>query len=168
MPEKNRRRAYSAEAAAKAGSGFDPLAKAERTLKGKVVVSGECTARALVAHEPISFLGMVNTETGTFDCPGHELEGQSLAGKVLVYPHGKGSSGDTIRMWRLQKFGVAPAGILMDRAEPIHVQGAMLLGVPTLCGFASDISKIIQTGDTVAIKGDTVTITRRPRDPRSK
>jgi predicted aconitase with swiveling domain len=56
----------------------------------------------------------------------------------------------------------------MDRAEPIHVQGAMLLGVPTLCGFASDISKIIQTGDTVAIKGDTVTITRRPRDPRSK
>jgi predicted aconitase with swiveling domain len=140
----------------------------KRVFKGKVVVSGECSGEALVAHDPVSFLGMVNTETGTFDCPGHELEGRSLAGKVLVYTHGKGSSGDTIRMWRLQKFGVAPAGILMDRAEPIHVQGAMLLNVPTLCGFASDISKIIRTGDTVAIKGDTVTVIPRPGDRRAR
>jgi len=133
----------------------------KRIFKGKAVVSGQCSGEALVAHEPVSFLGMVNTETGTFDCPGHELEGRSLAGKVLVYPHGKGSSGDTIRMWRLQKFGVAPAGILMNRPEPIHIQGAMLLGVPTLCGFARDISRIIKTGDTVTIQDDTVTITRQ-------
>ncbi|HUV39439.1 MAG TPA: aconitase X, partial [Planctomycetota bacterium] len=142
-----------------------------RTLVGKVVVAGECTAEALVAHEPVSFLGMVNTETGTFDCPGHELEGRSIAGKVLVYPHGKGSSGDTIRMWRLDKFGLAPAGILFQEAEPIHVQGAMLLEVPTLygpfhvvegrpeqrrmVGFGEDVCRAIKTGDLVTIKGDT-------------
>lgn len=131
-----------------------------RTLKGKVVVEGECTAEAIVAHEPVSFLGMVNTETGTFDYPGHELEGQSIAGKVLVYPFGKGSSGDSIRMWRLQKFGVAPAGILFQRAEPIHVQGAMLLGVPTLHGFRSDICRAVRTGDAVTIAGSTVTVER--------
>jgi len=132
-----------------------------RTLVGKVIVSGECAAEAIVAHDPVSFLGMVNTETGTFDYPGHELEGQSVAGKVLVYPHGKGSSGDTIRMWRLDKFDVAPAGILFQEAEPIHAQGAMLLNVPTLYGFADDVCRVIQSGDTVTVKGDTVTVTSR-------
>ena len=105
------------------------------TFRGKVIVGGTVEAEAIVAHDPVSFLGMVNTETGTFDYPGHELEGLSVAGKILVYPFGKGSSGDTIRMWRLEKFGVAPAGILFEEAEPIHVQGAILLGVALQAGL---------------------------------
>ena len=126
--------------------------------KGVAIVRGEAHGEALVAHEPVSFLGMVNTETGRFDCPGHELEGKSVAGKILIYPFGKGSSGDCIRMWRLDKFDVAPAGIIFQRAEPIHVQGALLLGVPAACGFDRDILSAVHTGDHVTIRDGVVTV----------
>ncbi len=128
--------------------------------KGTAIVPGQAHGAALVAHEPVSFLGMVNTETGGFDCPGHELEGKSIAGKILIYPFGKGSSGDCIRMWRLDKFNVAPAGIIFQRAEPIHVQGALLLGVPAACGFEKDILAAVLIGDRVTIRDGVVTVER--------
>ena len=137
----------------------------EIKLSGRVIVSGQAAGLAIVTNHPISFLGMVNTETGTFDEPGHELHGKCLKDCILAYPHGKGSSGDTIRMWRLQKFKVAPAAILFQEAEPIHVQGAMLLNVPSLFGFAQSICEIIRTGDQVEINGSSVTV--HPRTPRA-
>ena len=132
-------------------------------ITGKVIVSGKASGVALVAHDPVSFLGMVNTETGVFDYPGHELQGQSIKGRVLVYPFGKGSSGDTIRIWRMQKYGVAPAAILFNEAEPIHAQGAILINVPCLYGFPRDICAAISTGDHVEVDGQRVTVTRRAR-----
>lgn len=127
-------------------------------LRGKVIVAGRCEGPALVTRQPVSFLGMVNTELGTFDYPGHELQGQSMAGKVLICSFGKGSSGDAIRMWRLQKFGVAPLAILFDRADPIHAQGAMLLNVPSLYQFDRPICDLVHTGDRVLIDGPKVTV----------
>lgn len=130
------------------------------TFTGRAIVAGKVTAEALVAREPVSFLGMVNTETGVFDRRDHELEGQSIAGKILLYPFGKGSSGDTIRMWRLSKFGVEPAGIVFERLEPVHVQGAILLGVPAAGCFEEGLCDIIRTGDRVTIDGGRVTVER--------
>lgn len=130
------------------------------TLNGKVIVAGEAEGEALVATSPVSFLGMVNTEAGTFIMKDHELEGACIAGKILIYPFGKGSSGDAIRMWRLDKFGKAPAAILFDQLEPIHVQGAMLLDVPSAHGFEKNICEAIKTGDWVHIKDGVISVRR--------
>jgi uncharacterized protein len=139
-----------------------PEACEKLVLNGTPVVRGQASGLALVAHDPVSFLGMVNTETGAFDYPGHELQGQSIKGRVLVYPFGKGSSGDTIRIWRMQKYGVAPAAILFNEAEPIHAQGAILINVPCLYGFDRDICATIATGDQVEIDGARVTVSKGP------
>ena len=127
-------------------------------LKGKTIVQGEVSGKALVTMDPVSFLGMVNYKKGTFDYPGHELQGQKIKDKILVYPFGKGSSGDTIRMWMLEKFNQKPAAIIFNQAEPIHVQGAILLNIPTVYGFKEDVCQTIKTGDYVTVKNNIVTI----------
>lgn len=127
-------------------------------LKGKAIIKGKASGYALVSHEPVSFLGMVNIETGTFDYPGHELENEHIKDRIIVYPHGRGSSGDSFRMLHLSMTNNAPAGILFDEPEPIHVQGAMLLNIPTLTHFSKNICDIVNNGDFITIDNDTVEI----------
>ena len=66
---------------------------AERMIRARGVVRGTAEGKALVSPAPISFLGDVDMETGEIVAAGHPLRGRSVAGRVLVYPEAKGSSG---------------------------------------------------------------------------
>ncbi|MEM3953084.1 MAG: DUF126 domain-containing protein, partial [Nitrososphaerota archaeon] len=61
-------------------------------VKGRVIKKGKVRGEALRSTQPISFLGGVDPETGIVIEKGHELEGRSIAGKILVFPRGKGST----------------------------------------------------------------------------
>ena len=64
-------------------------------IKCKVAVKGSAEGNALVLNEALSFLEGVNMETGEFNEDSYpELKGQNLAGKIIIYPYGKGSCGD--------------------------------------------------------------------------
>ena len=62
-------------------------------LTGRTIYSGEAVGEALVTSQGISFFGGVDPDTGRIVERGHELEGWCIAGKVLVFPTGKGSGG---------------------------------------------------------------------------
>ena len=64
----------------------------ETVLRGRSVHRGRTESEAMVSRMDISFFGGVDPETGTVVEPGHDLEGQSIAGKVLAFPTGKGST----------------------------------------------------------------------------
>ena len=81
------------------------------TLKGRIIKEGRARGAALVSPEPIGFLGGVEPETGLVVEKGHPLEGQSVAGRVLVFPTGKGSTVGSYTLYRLAKKGLAPAEI---------------------------------------------------------
>ena len=61
-------------------------------LKGRVIYKGKAQGEALVTTQPISFYGGVDPATGIIIEKGHELQGQSVKGKILVFPTGKGST----------------------------------------------------------------------------
>ena len=61
-------------------------------LRGRKVIGGLAEGEAVVTKEPVSFLGGVNPDKGVVVERGHELEGQSITGKIFVFPHGKGST----------------------------------------------------------------------------
>jgi len=61
-------------------------------LKGRTIFAGSADGTALVTTMGISFFGGVDPETGVVVERGHELEGECIAGKVLVFPTGKGST----------------------------------------------------------------------------
>ena len=61
-------------------------------LQGRTIYQGKAAGQALVTTQGISFFGGVDPETGVVVERGHELEGRCIAGKVLVFPTGKGST----------------------------------------------------------------------------
>ena len=87
-------------------------------LKGRAVVEGTAKGEALVSRTPFSFFLGVNTDNGVIIEEGHEYKGESISGKVLVYPYGKGSSGDCLRLWRCANNGVAPIAIVISVPPP--------------------------------------------------
>ncbi len=126
-------------------------------LKGRIISKGVVEAEALVTSQPISFYGGVNPETSEILEKGHELQGQQIQGKILVFPTGKGSTVGSYTLYRLKKGGVAPAGIINSECETVVAVGAIISEIP--CVDKIDISKI-STGDIVRIENDVVTITK--------
>jgi predicted aconitase with swiveling domain len=126
---------------------------------GRVIKHGCATGRALVSFEPISFFGMVDAETGLVTESRHPLAGQSVAGQVLVFPTGKGSTVGSYSLYRLAKAGLAPVAIVNSESETIVAVGAIISNIPMVDQV--DISQI-RTGDIVSVDGPQVTITRDP------
>jgi predicted aconitase with swiveling domain len=126
-------------------------------LKGRVIRSGRAEGEALVSRQAISFFGGVNPDTGAVIEPGHELEGQSISGKILVFPTGKGSTVGSYTLYRLRKQGAGPAGIINAQSEAIVAVGAIIADIPMVDQV--DISQIA-TGQRVTISDETIEITR--------
>jgi predicted aconitase with swiveling domain len=124
-------------------------------LKGRIIYKGKIQAEALVTTQPISFYGGVDPNTGTIIEKGHELQGISVKGKILVFPQGKGSTVGSYTLYRLKKNRVAPAGMLNRECETIVAVGAIISEIP--CIDKVDISKI-KTGDEVRLDKDKVFI----------
>ena len=109
-------------------------------IKGRPLVEGEAEGELLVTSQPISFYGGVDPETSRIVEKGHELEGKSLAGKILVFPYGKGSTVGSYILLRLKKKGLAPAAVINRISEPIIIIGCMISNIPLLDGI--DVSTL--------------------------
>ncbi|NLG26426.1 MAG: DUF126 domain-containing protein [Chloroflexi bacterium] len=118
---------------------------------GRVIVAGQARGLALVSDRPIGFLGGVDPDTGIVTEPGHPLEGQSVAGRVLVFPTGKGSTVGSYTLYRLARNGLAPAAIVNAQSEPIVAVGALLANIPMLDRV--DLSPLT-SGQRIAIDGE--------------
>jgi predicted aconitase with swiveling domain len=126
-----------------------------RVLRGRVIKAGRAEGTALVSPEPIGFFGMVDAETGIVIERGHPLAGQSIAGRVLVFPTGKGSTVGSYSLYRLARAGRAPAAIINVESEPIVAVGAIIGDIPMVDQI--DITQI-HTGDWVAVDEEQVTV----------
>lgn len=124
-------------------------------LKGRIIYKGTAEGEALVSEMPISFYGGVDPNTGIILEKGHQLNGQSVKCKILVFPQGKGSTVGSYTLYRMKKNGTAPAGMINRECETIVAVGAIISEIP--CIDKVEISKI-KTGDRVSIQADTVKI----------
>jgi phosphomecalonate degydratase small subunit len=126
-------------------------------MRGRVIKAGRAAGPALVSREPIGFLGGVDPDTGVVLEPGHPLHGRSVAGKVLVFPTGKGSTVGSYTILRLARSGHAPAAMVNAQSEAIVAVGAIIADVPMVDQV--DIG-LIQDGDWVTIQDDVLTVSR--------
>jgi len=124
-------------------------------LKGRIIYRGKGEGEALVTSQPISFYGGVDPTTGEVLEKGHELQGKSVKGKVLVFPTGKGSTVGSYTLYRLKKNGAAPAGIVNRECETVVAVGAIISEIP--CVDKIDISRL-KTGDHVQIENGMVIV----------
>ncbi len=117
------------------------------------VASGRASGQALVTKEAISFLGNVNPETGVVVDPGHELLGRSIAGKVLIFPGGKGSTVGSYVIYQLKKRNLAPAAMINLHSEPIVAVGAIISAIPLVDRVPQDILNL-KDGVFVTVDAD--------------
>lgn len=123
-------------------------------LKGRKVIGGKAEGEAVVTRQPVSFLGGVNPDKGIVVEKGHELEGQSLTGKIFVFPHGKGSTAGPYIIYAMAKRRTAPAAMINVEAEPIIAVGAAMGNIPLVDRLDQNPLEVIATGDYVKIDGD--------------
>ena len=126
-----------------------------KQLQGRMIKAGRGQGPALVSIEPIGFLGGVDPETGRVIEKGHPLEGLSVAGRVLVFPTGKGSTVGSYTIYRLARNGCGPAAMINAQSEAIVAVGAIIAGIPMVDQI--DIGQI-ENGDFLTVADGLVSI----------
>lgn len=124
-------------------------------LQGRKIYQGKAEGEALVTSMGISFFGGVDPESGTIVEKGHELEGQSIRGKILVFPTGKGSTVGSYTLYRLKYQGAAPAAIINRECETITAVGCIIADIP--CVDQIPIEQL-QTGMNLVVDGEQGTV----------
>ncbi|WP_054529787.1 DUF126 domain-containing protein [Erythrobacter sp. SG61-1L] len=127
-------------------------------LHGRKVVGGVVEGEAIVTHDTISGWGGIDSMTGTIIESRHELVGQSFAGKVLIFPGAKGSSGWSGAFHTTRIAGVAPLAMVFNIMTTKAALGAVVMRVPTVTALDGDPCELIRTGDWVRVDGDAGTV----------
>jgi hypothetical protein len=108
-------------------------------------------AAALVASDGFSARYDLDRIRGVFSRPEHRLVGQSYRGRVLVLDAAKGGVATAWMLHEMKARGVVPAALVLNRVNPIMVQGAALADFTMISGFDLDITTAIPNGATVEV-----------------
>ncbi|MGQ9722098.1 MAG: aconitase X swivel domain-containing protein [Candidatus Jordarchaeum sp.] len=127
------------------------------TLKGEGLrglknhrVEGE----ALVTKMPISFLGFIDPKTGKVIQKGHELEGKSVKGKILVFSTGIGSTVGSYVLINLANKGLAPKAIIQKDSDIVTLVGAVIGEIPLVHRLDQDPLTVIKNGDKLTVDSE--------------
>ncbi|SFK71460.1 aconitase X swivel domain-containing protein [Amycolatopsis sacchari] len=131
-------------------------------LRGRGVVPGVVEGEALVSHETISGWGGIDPAKGVIIERRHELYGVSFAGKVLVFPGAKGSSGWSGFFQSTRLMGTAPLAMVFTHLTTKVALGAVVTRVPSMTGFDRDPVEVITTGDWVRVDADAGVVEVKP------
>jgi predicted aconitase with swiveling domain len=120
-------------------------------MKGRKIFKGKVTGEALVTNDDISFYGGCDPETGEIVEKGHHLEGESVSGKILVFPTGKGSTVGSYVLYALKKANKAPLAIVNKTTDPVVAVGCIISEIPAVDQI--DIGNI-KTGQKVEVDAE--------------
>lgn len=123
-------------------------------LRGRKVVGGTTEGEALVSRDPVSFYGGIDPDTGVVIEPGHTCQGQSISGRVFIFPTGKGSTVGSYVIYRMKKQGTAPAAIVNVMTEAILATGCVISGIPLVDKLDVDPIKTLKSGMRLRVRGD--------------
>jgi len=122
-----------------------------KIIKGRTISEGYGEGEAIVSHQALGFNHGVDLETGVIKEIGHELEGQSIKGKVFVFPRAKGSTGGSSVVYQLGLSSGAPAAIINLNTETIVAVGSILCKLPVVDRLGEDPFENIENGDYVKV-----------------
>ncbi len=118
------------------------------------------TGEAFVTDMPITLLGFVNRQTGVIEEPGHPADGQSMAGKIAIFPKGSGSTVAPYVLLELHYRKMAPIAIINTEIDQQSAPASSLEGIPYAYDFDGDVIEGINNGDQIELErhGDIVSI----------
>ncbi len=133
------------------------------------VVAGVSEGFALVSSEPFSFWGDLDPKTGSIINPRSSLFGESVKGRVFVYPGGRGSSTTSAILLEAIRCSNAPCAIINMQVEPIIAIGVLVAQeiydnvVLPVAAVSEEAFHLLQTGDYLLV--DTIVGKLYKKDP---
>jgi len=133
---------------------FNHLCGVILLIRGRGISRGTGSGELLVSPAPISFLSGVDPATGIIVEKGHPKQGACIAGRVLAFPYGKGSTVGSYVLYALSRNGHAPAAIINTEAEPIIATGAIIGEIPMIDRIDIPLGRL-KDGTPVTVNGET-------------
>ena len=118
------------------------------------ISGGKVRGEVMASADDICFY-LVDPKTGIIIEDGHEAQGRSTAGRILVFPSGKGSSVvQTDGLYQLMQNGMEPRGMVIKRADTVLTATAIILETPLVDRVDEAFFQEVETGDIVEIDAD--------------
>lgn len=92
----------------------------------RVLVDGAAAGDVLALDAPLSIWGGVDAESGRIVEVSHPQFGECLTAKLLVLPHGRGSSSSSSVLAEMLRIGTGPAGVILREPDSILVVGVLV------------------------------------------
>jgi uncharacterized protein len=129
------------------------------TYSCRCISEGAGEGAALLSRDALCF-ALCDPTTGTVIEKGHALDCQSVAGRVLIMPTGKGSSVvQADGLYRLIINNVAPAAVVLERPEPVIVSTIIAMEIPLVDEVDPGFYEAVANGDAVKVDATAGTIT---------
>ena len=139
-------------------------------LKGHKGIGGVAEGEALVTKNALSYIfdvggiwldPMSAKVTNKQEMP--DWYGKDLAGKVLVFPTGRGGIFSTAMLMGLAHKGLGPKAMINIKTHPVFAYASIVLDIPTVDGLDKNPCEVIETGDWVKVdaQAGTVEVTKR-------
>lgn len=110
------------------------------------IAGGLANGELLFSRDAVCFY-LINPKTGVVIEKEHCLYGQSITGKILVFPYGKASSVvQADGMYQLQLTGMGPAGMVVQDADTTLAASAIIFEAPMVNRMAPEFYKEAQDG----------------------
>ncbi|WP_457550155.1 DUF126 domain-containing protein [Archaeoglobus sp.] len=118
---------------------------------GRVISKGYAEGEVIVSRRKFSFLGDVDVESGVVVANDSDIEGESIANKIFVFPYGRGSTVGTYVLLRMKKKGTAPKAIINIETEPIIAVGAIIAEIPLMDRLELNPLEVFDSGDFAVV-----------------
>ena len=118
------------------------------------------TGVALVADDNFSARYDLDRTAGVFSRPSHKLFGARYVGRILVLKTAKGGVASAWMLRDMVDRGLAPLALVFNSVNPILAQGAAFGALTMVDRFLDgDVTRLIETGDDIAIEPALGTLT---------
>ena len=131
----------------------------EKVFKCHKISEGLVEGEALVSTDDIMFY-LVDPQTGVVVEDGHALQGKSVAGKILVFPGGKGSSVvQADGLYQLMIHACAPKAMVIQTPETVLVACSIIMEIPMVDRLGPEFHAQIRDGDRLRVDADNGLVT---------
>jgi hypothetical protein len=122
-----------------------------------IVFKGIAEGEALTTEQPLCLYDSLDPKSGNIINRRHELFGENVSGKILVFPYGIGSSTSAATILEASRCGKAPKAIVNLETEPVIAVGAVLAEklygriIPIVDKPETSLIELIKKGDIVKV-----------------
>ncbi len=120
-------------------------------IRARVVSEGYAEGEAIISEKLISFYGDIDPKNGIVRDKKSDIYGESIAGKIFIFPGGRGSTVGSYIILRLKKNNAAPKAIINIETNAIIAVGAIIAEIPLLDKPEAEIFDLIKNGDYIRV-----------------